>query len=295
MSHRFVLIGHPVGHSISPVIHQTAYDLLGVHAEYSLVDCPTLADVAAVVARIRSGELDGANVTVPWKQAAFDLADDHDQTARDVGVANVLSRDDKGGIVAFNTDASALGTELHRVVERAEVDRGERPAALVIGSGGAALAAVVGCRLSGAEEIYVSARRFDPSADQATWPHRSTFEGLGTTLLPWLTFDATSWDDVLPRTQLIVQATSAGMHGTRGGEQLAALMPWSGLRGAAAYDLVYNPPLTPFLKAAEGAGLVAVGGLGMLVGQAACAIKIWLGRTPAAEQLMGPAKKALGL
>lgn len=295
MSHRFVLIGHPVGHSISPAIHQYAYDLLGVHAEYSLADCPTEADVAAVVLRIRKGELDGANVTVPWKRVAFDLADRHDQTARDVGVANVLTRDENGEIIAFNTDALALGTELCRAVEIAGVDRVERPAALVIGSGGAALAAAVGSRLSGAEEVYVSARRFDPSADRSTWPNGAAFEGLGARLLAWPAFDSMSWNRVLPRTQLVVQATSAGMHGTHGGEELAALMPWSLLRGAAAYDLVYNPPLTPFLKGAGDAGLVAMGGLGMLVGQAAFAIRIWLGKAPSAEQLMGPAKEALGL
>lgn len=295
MNHRFVLIGHPVGHSISPAIHQYAYDLLGVRAEYSLADCPTDADVAKVIARIRSGELDGANVTVPWKQVAFDLADCHDKTAHDVGVANVLSRNESGEIVAFNTDASALGIELMRTVNNARVDRKERPAALVIGSGGAALAAVVGCRLSGAEEIYVSARRFDPSVDRLTWPNRPAFEGLGAQLLAWPTFDRTSWDDVLPRTQVVVQATSAGMHGTQGGEELAALIPWPLLSGAAAYDLVYNPPLTPFLKAAAGAGLFAVGGLGMLVGQAAVALKIWLGRAPSPEELIGPAKEALGL
>lgn len=295
MSHRFVLIGHPVAHSISPVIHQHAYDLLGVSAEYSLVDCPTDADVAKVVDRIRSGQLDGANVTVPWKQVAFDLADRHDQTARDVGVANVLARDEGGDIVAFNTDASALGKELDRAVEQAGVDRVARSSALVVGSGGAALAAVVGCRLAGAREIYVSARRFDPLSARTTWPRGSAFENLGATLLAWPTFDAASWDEVLPRTQLIVQATSAGMHGTEGGEKLAALVPWSRLRGAAAYDLVYNPPVTPFLEAAEAAGLVAVGGLGMLVGQAADAIKIWLGRAPLPEQLMGRAREALGL
>lgn len=295
MSHRFVLIGHPVAHSISPAIHQYAYDLLGVSAEYSLVDCPSEVDVAKVVARIRSGELDGANVTVPWKQVAFDLADRQDQTARDVGVANVLARDEKGQIVAFNTDASALGKELRQAVERAGVDRSERPAALVVGSGGAALAAVVGCRLSGVQEIFVSARRFDPSLDQVGWPRFSAFTDLGAKLLAWPAFDPGSWDHILQRTALVVQATSAGMHGTQGGEQLTALVPWTRLKGAAVYDLVYNPPVTPFLKEAENAGLVAVGGLGMLVGQAADALGIWLGRAPAPEQLMGRAREALGL
>jgi shikimate dehydrogenase len=295
LSHRFVLIGHPVGHSISPVIHQRAYDLLGVVAHYSLADCPTEKDVANVVEQIRRGELRGANVTVPWKQVAFDLADHHHQTALDVGVANVLARSPAGEIIAYNTDASALGSELRRATADLGSVAEERPAALVIGSGGAALAAVVGCRLAGMKEIYVSARRFDPSVHANTWPRGPAFERLGARLLAWPTFDAAPWQEVLPRTQLIVQATSAGMHGTQGGDELADMIPWSSLRGAVAYDLVYNPPETPFLKRAGEAGLRTVGGLGMLVGQAADAIEIWLGQAPPLPELMGTAQKALGL
>lgn len=295
MSHRFVLIGHPVGHSISPVIHQHAYDLLGVEAHYSLADCPTEKDVADVVEKIRHGELRGANVTVPWKQVAFDLADRHHQTALDVGVANVLARGSSGEIIAYNTDASALGSELHRATANLENPSQERSVALVIGNGGAALAAVVGCRLAGVQEIYVSARRFEPLGDTETWPRGSAFERLGARLLAWPTFDARPWNEVLPRTQLIVQATSAGMHGTHGGDELAEMIPWQSLRGAVAYDLVYNPPVTPFMRRAGEAGLSVVGGLGMLVGQAADAIEIWLGKAPPLEELMGTARKALGL
>lgn len=294
MSKRFVLIGHPVGHSISPAIHQCAYALLNVEARYDLADCPSEREVAEVVAQIRSGAINGANVTVPWKQAAFDLADHHHQTARDVGVANVLARDAEGRIVAYNTDASALGTELERTAQLAGLKRSELSTALVIGSGGASLAAVVGCRLAGVEEIFVSARRYDPSRARADWPRADVFEALGAKLLAWPGHESTAWNEVLGRCRLLVQATSAGMRGTAGGEELAELIPWAKVSKCAAYDLVYNPPVTPFLRRAEEAGLIAVGGLGMLVEQARDAIEIWLGSAPQADELLAEARKALG-
>src|SRR5690242_6072985 len=105
---RFVLIGHPVGHSVSPAIHGAAYRALGVQHRYDVCDCPTPDDVRAQVARLRAREIAGANVTVPWKRLALELADRSDASARATGVANVLSRADDGQIVASNTDAGAL-------------------------------------------------------------------------------------------------------------------------------------------------------------------------------------------
>src|SRR5690606_35758098 len=109
---QFLLVGHPVGHSVSPSIHAAAYKMLGhPDARYSVLDCPTEADVRRVFERLRSGELAGANVTVPHKTLALSLADRVDDSARDVGAANVLACV-QGEIVAYNTDAPALAEEL---------------------------------------------------------------------------------------------------------------------------------------------------------------------------------------
>lgn len=292
MSDRFALIGHPVGHSVSPAIHGRAYELLGIEADYSLVDCPNEAAVRVQVERIRSGELRGANVTVPWKQAAYDLADVHSDTARDVGVANVLARDEQGRIVAYNTDASALGAELRAAVERSSVQTQTRPAALVLGSGGAALAAVVGCRLAGISEIFVTARRFSRDTPEEEWPRAAHFLGLGAKLLPWWGEGMPA--DVLLRVHLLVQATSAGMKGAPGGDTLAELIPFQDLPPVVAYDLVYTPRDTPFLIRAKKHGHFPQGGLGMLVGQARDALEIWLGQAPDFDALFEAAEGALG-
>lgn len=294
MSERFILIGHPVKQSVSPVIHHAAYEQMSFDAQYGLVDCADEEAVHAQVAAIRRGELRGANVTVPWKRVAFEAADELDESARRVGVANVLTLSETGKLVAYNTDAIGLADELRRAAK--SVDKEARPGALIIGSGGATRASVVACQLNGVERIAVTARRFDPAVPQSEWPNAQAFLDLGAELLPWPTFDAgVACSAFLASSHLVLQATSAGMKGVPGGEQLAELLPWSAFKAGLAYDLVYNPPLTPFLKRAAEEGHVAEGGLGMLVGQAAHAIRIWTGTLPDQGPLLSAAKQALGL
>lgn len=289
MSHSFFLLGHPVGHSVSPEIHRAAYESLGLVAKYGLWDCPDRAAVEEAVARIRSGVWSGANVTVPHKQLALELADRVDESAASVGASNVLGRDADGRLVAYNTDAGALAEELSEARKFAGLEGSK---ALVLGAGGAALAAVESCRRAGYREIFVSARRFSPEVPVAEWPLADRLTRLSARLVPWEALAAS-----LPLAELgaVVQATSAGMKGHGGGDEVAAVVPWSRLPRVVAYDLVYNPTETPFLAAARGAGHVARGGLGMLVGQAALAIEIWLGQAPDRAVMLRAARHALGL
>lgn len=246
--------------------------------------------------RLRSSTIDGANVTVPHKQLAFELADEVHPTARRVGVANVLAHAADGRVVAYNTDASALGEELVRSVTDAGVDVSERPYALVLGNGGASKAAVVACQLAGIERVLVCARKFDVDVDRSEWPEAGAFTALGARLVAWPRVGALGGQELsefLPEAHLIVQATSAGMKGAPGGETLAEAIPWDSFSKGVVYDLVYNPRRTPFLAKAEREGHHAVGGLGMLVGQASDAIGIWLGRTPALAPLLRSAQEAL--
>lgn len=291
----FVLIGHPVGHSVSPAIHHAAYEQLGTDAAYTVVDCPDEAAVRAQVDALRCGELSGANVTVPWKQLAFELADEIHTTAARVGVANVLARTSSGQVVAYNTDASALAQELVDSVRDAQVSTNDRSCALVLGSGGAARAAVVACQLAKIPEVFVCARRFDGARPISTWSEAQPFLALGAQVVAWPDTPYTDLPKVLEKTHLIVQATSAGMKGTQGGSAFVDMFPWQSFESGVVYDLVYNPPLTPILKHAASLGHHAYGGLGMLVGQARDAIEIWLGQVPRREPLLDAARRALGL
>ena len=270
-SGRFVLLGHPLGHSLSPVLHQAAYDALGLAHSYELVDCPGQVDLAAHVSRLRAGEYLGANVTLPWKGQALGLADSAHPSAGETGAANVLQRS-AAGLVAYNTDVSALQQELARLCPAPR-------RALVIGSGGAARAATVACRRLGAR-VEVAARRFadDDRSAQA-------FRDLGAHIR--------SWSQPL-ESELIVQATSAGMSGADSGEELAARIPWSELGPhAVAYDVVYRPEATPFVEAARAAGVRTSSGIGMLVGQALAAMRLWLGTAPPRLLLLEAARAAL--
>lgn len=278
---KFGLIGHPVAHSLSPVIQRAAYRELGENHEYELLDAPTEADVARLVTELRRGALAGVNVTIPWKRQAFAAADRHAPLAAQLGVANVLARDGDQ-IVGHNTDALALEAEFEQLVTTSR--------AVVLGSGGATPAVVAAARAAGIAEVYVSARRFDPATPPSSWPGASEFLGLGAQLLAWPAQSAAAraeFEATCAGAGLVVQCTSAGMTGKDSGEPLAALVPWASLPGdALAYDLVYAPLETPFLRVAREAGRRTAHGLNMLVGQAALSVEIWLGRRPAQAPLL---------
>jgi len=298
MTRRFVLIGHPVAHSMSPAIHRAAYESLGVDCSYEAVDAPDAVAVTSILEALKSGEIAGANVTVPHKKLALSLADRAHPLAREVGAANVLVRDVDGGVTAHNTDVGALAEELERAAPDARV-------ATVIGTGGGALAAVAACRSIGVRQVAVVGRRWRASQDASTWPGADAFRALGATITAWPERTASAreeqervaddtWEALVLSSQIIIQATSAGMHGADSGDVVRDIVPWLRLdRGVLAYDLVYNPPVTPFLEAARAAGLIVEGGLGMLVGQAALAIELWLGMAPPRDEMRRAAEHAL--
>lgn len=289
---RFILIGHPVGHSLSPAIHTAAYAELGLTGlRYDAVDCPDAASVKEQLAAIRRGEIEGANVTVPWKLLALELADELDPSARSTGAANVLRPVGPAGarrLVAHNTDVPALASEL---------SAGNAPvrSAAIIGNGGAALAAVAACRAMGAAEITVVARRFRGARGPA-WEREPELSALGARAVAWPdeAGESSEWRAAVLRANVIVQSTSDGMSGATDGRSVAGVVPWAEVRrDAFAYDLVYNPAVTPFVASARSHGLRAESGLGMLVGQAALAIELWLGKRPDSVALRHAAEQAL--
>jgi shikimate dehydrogenase len=264
---RFAVVGDPVGHSKSPAMHSAALRALGLPHTYDAVRA-TSDELPGVVARLREGQYDGLNVTVPHKEGVLSLVDALDESARVAGAANTLVRDPSGRLVAHNTDAPALAAELAGLA-------GSRswPAdgwALVLGSGGAARAAVaaLGVHL-GVGEIAVRARAFsDPARREAfvrTAPHPVTPE-------LWAPSGLRE-----RRTIAVVQATSAGMRGADAGEEVARVVAWDALPpSAVAIDVVYAPRDTPWLRAARRRGLRSDDGLGMLARQGALALELWL-------------------
>ncbi len=271
----FQLLGHPLAHSLSPVIHQAAYDALGLTHRYTLRPCPTRADVEAAVAALRAGAIHGLNITLPHKALALSLADHAEARAARTQVANVLCA--RGDVLtAHNTDVAALTVELAAPA---------RGTALVLGAGGAGLAATAALSELGFKRVVVSSRRF---AGPRPWPGEGLLASLGASLAPWQDLTAAAG------AELVVQATSAGMRGGPDGEPISRQVPWGDLAPRAlAYDVVYNPRVTPFLREAERHGLVARGGLGMLVEQAAQALELWLGVSAPRAAMLERAAQAL--
>jgi shikimate dehydrogenase len=282
---RFSLLGHPVRHSASPAMCGAAFAALGLPHIYTAIDVPSEAGLARILDDLRAGVLSGCNVTLPYKRAVFATADERAPSATDVGAANVLVRSPDGRILAHNTDADALAQDLAPLVEGRP-----RLRAAVIGGGGAALAALSACKKLGFAITCMTSRSWSSSERVHESPSAETARAMGALTMPWPKADDVAptgklsqamrmqWSELAAGADAIIQATSAGMHGADPGEDVSGLVPWEKLpEHAVAYDLVYTPRNTPFLRAAREHGMTAEGGLGMLVRQAALAIELWTG------------------
>ena len=245
------VLGHPVGHSRSPAIHNAAYAELGLDWRYVKLPVPPELFDETVRALPGSGYR-GANVTIPHKVSALRVADAASPAARAVGAANTLTFAD-GRIEAENTDAGGLIDAIGRPVV------GLR--ALVLGAGGAGRAAAWALREAGASEVAVWNRTPERAAELA----REL--GVRHAARP-------------ARSDLLVNATSVGLDmRTSAGAALEQL----GLAGAdpppLVVDLVYRAEgATPVVAWAERAGAAVIGGLEVLVRQGARSFELWTGR-----------------
>jgi shikimate dehydrogenase len=272
---RFAVVGDPVAHSRSPAMHAAAYRALGLSHVYEAIRA-TASELSEVVEAVRRGSYDGLNVTVPHKERVLALADELDATARVIGAANTLVRSPTGRVTAHNTDAPALAEELRRLARADHSWAGAR--ALVLGSGGAARAAIAALARLGVREIAVRARSFEDPARRDRFVRAAP---VPVAPQPWRASPSSE-----AGTFAVVQATSAGMRGADPGEVVAGVVDWNALPDAAvAIDVVYAPRDTPFLRAARGRGLRCDDGLGMLARQGALAFELWLGM-PAPLEVM---------
>ena len=259
------LLGHPVEHSLSPLIHNTAFQAQEVNAVY--VATPVHPDaLPSGVAGLEALQFLGANVTVPHKEGVRALLDDVSERAAAVGAVNtIVCADD--GLRGDNTDVEGFLSPLDAAAGDA---LGGAPM-LVFGAGGAARAVVYGLLARYApEQLTLVARR--PEQAEALAADFADHD-------PENALRVTTFDDAGPAvraSRLLVNATPLGMAPETDGT------PWPDNSdfGAeqVAYDLVYNPEETRFLQAAAAQGATTIGGLDMLVGQAAAAYEQWTGR-----------------
>lgn len=273
------LLGHPVEHSLSPRIHNAAFGAQGVNAAY--VATPVRPeDLDDAVAGLRALQFLGANVTTPHKEAVLPLLDSVTDRARAVGAVNTIVRD-KDRLQGDNTDIAGF----LRPLDEHEGDALDGASMLVFGAGGAARAVVYGLLTHyHPEHLTIVARR----PEQA--------EGLATDLAahdPDGALRVSSFEEAalsVRRSRLVVNATPLGMAPDRRGQT-----PWPTpvdfSPNHVVYDLVYTPDETRLLREAAAEGATPIGGLDMLVEQAAAAYRQWtdrdMPRTPVYDALRG--------
>ncbi len=276
------LIGYPLGHSLSPVIHQTALEALGLEGSYRLYPVPPLPAGEAALAEhlmaTRNGALAGLNVTIPHKQTVLPRLDALTPTAQAIGAVNtILCREHR--LLGDNTDAFGFYRDLMACWRRARRDlpQGRAPRAAVLGSGGSARAVTYALRSRG-WQVVLFARRPHQTAD---WPHPPL------EALPW----EARHDLTDAPCDLLVNCTPLGMLPHTEGCPWPADTPLPA--EALVYDLVYNPEETVLVRRARRQGLPAFTGLGMLVEQAALAFERWTGLAAPREVMLAAARRAL--
>jgi shikimate dehydrogenase len=258
---RACVIGWPVEHSRSPLIHRYWLKQYGIDGAYEKEAVRPEA-LARFLGSLGAQGFAGANVTLPHKEAALRLAAVADEAARAIGAANTLWFDQAGRLCASNTDAYGFITNLNQ--EAADWNEERRPV-MVLGAGGAARAILHGLLGEGATRIFLANRT------------RGRAEALAQAFGPAV--EVIDWGDrnrVLSGCGLLINATSLGMTGKDPLDIDLAALP----KNAVVADIVYSPLETPLLAEARARGNRVVDGLGMLLHQAVPGFERWFGVRP---------------
>ena len=275
------LIGNPVGHSVSPAMHNAAFAHQKMNCHYAAY-AVTPEMLPAAVEGMRALGFLGMNVTIPHKQAVIPLLDEVAPRARQVGAVNTIVN--RGGrLFGYNTDGLGfLGSLEEAGVKLSGLQ------VVVLGAGGAARAIAQHLALSRVARVVISNRTANRAAElaaeiQALCPD-----------VPVAGVGAHSLEEriALIDAGLVVNCTPLGMQGAHAGASPVGdinLLP----QQAVVYDTVYAPAETRLLKDARLRGLRTVGGLGMLVHQGACAWEYWFGRRGPVSVMAGAARAAL--
>jgi 3-dehydroquinate dehydratase/shikimate dehydrogenase len=267
------LIGNPVRHSLSPHIHNAAFETAGVNAVYIPFEVRDVGQFMRRLALPGSRELDwnlrGLSVTAPHKTAVMNSLDWIDSAAREIGAVNtIVIRGNE--LHGYNTDADGFITPLKRKFGSLEKAR-----CAIVGAGGGARAALWALRREGADVAL-----FVRDLDKAQLASRELgVDSYPVSAEPFAGFD------------IVVNATPLGTRGVREQDTVAVAKQLRGVR--LAYDLVYNPLETRFMREASAAGCETLGGIEMLLAQAAEQFKLWIGYEPDVEVMRAAALKEL--
>lgn len=258
------VIGWPISHSRSPLIHGYWLKQLGIDGIYEK-HAVSPAELGRFLQGLRVGSHVGTNVTLPHKEAALAFVDAADDRARRIGAVNTIWRD--GHVLrATSTDGPGFLANLLQTLPALQV--AAAPVTL-LGAGGSARAIIDELLRQGVDRIYLFNRTF--ARAEALARH---FGSCVTAL------QGQNLNRALETTGLLINTTSAGL-----ADQSEIILPWQNLKPTAAVaDIVYTPLITPFLRAASAHGHAIVPGLGMLLHQAVVGFEKWFGQRPRVTQ-----------
>ena len=245
-------MGYPVTYSLSPLMHNRALEVLQLDYVYLAFPVPIDRFSEVMAGFFACESIVGFNLTIPHKEQILPYLKDISPLAQTVGAVNTVKRSG-GGWVGTNTDVDGFCQPLVSF---------SLATALILGSGGAAKATIVGCQKLGIKTIHVAGRSPDKLARLA--------DQFPVTIHPWERIDP-----LLPHLDLVVNCTPIGMADQPGSplspSQIQNLPP-----NTIVYDLIYTPRPTPLLQLAQARGLTTIDGLAMLLHQGALALEFWL-------------------
>jgi shikimate dehydrogenase len=276
------VIGDPVEHSLSPVMHNAAIADLGV--DYVYVPFAIKREkLETAIAGFEAIDVIGFNITIPHKQAIVPLLSEISQTAKMVGAVNTVWRTEAGwngtntDIEGFLSPLKTLNRDWTQITP------------VILGNGGAARAVVVGCAEMGCPQIYVVGRdRAKLEEFKQSWANSPLTAAVS--VCDWAELPG-----LVSQTQLLVNTTPVGMHPKVDASPVEAEVMKKLSTDAIAYDLIYTPNPTRFLGQAKERGAIAIDGLEMLVQQGAAALKLWLQQPVPVEIMRQSLRKYLGI
>jgi len=257
------VIGNPIEHSLSPVLHNAVLDHLGL--DYVYLPFPVKPeDLESAIAGFTAIGIVGFNVTIPHKQTIMSHLDGITSSAQQVGAVNTVWRI-RGGWEGTNTDVEGFIAPI-----QAYAYHWSDVIPVILGNGGAARAVVAGCAQLGCSKIAVVGRNPDKLAQfQASWENTGLTASIHT-------YQWEQLPDLIPQTRLLVNTTPIGMSPNSDASPVEERLFQQFPRDAIAYDLIYNPRPTRFLQLAQQHHVSAIDGLEMLIQQAAAALEIWI-------------------
>lgn len=266
------LIGHPISHSFSPLIHNFAFELLGLNYKYLTFDVLPENLEDALKGLIALG-ITGVNVTIPHKESVIANLNDVSSEARIIGAVNTIVNDNQK-LIGYNTDVFGFTESIKKYKEVIA-----NTSVFIFGAGGSARAV-----------IYSLITNFQPGRIVIANRNISRAEGIAryfSQVLGYKNFEVKEFflPDIakdIKSSRLIVNATPIGMHPNINDSPIQSDEIFH--EGQIVYDLVYNPPMTKFLKIAQNKGAEVVSGLDMLIFQAGKSFELWTGKEmPIAE------------